>query len=128
MKRSRPNGFVLILVVALIGLAGAGLALLTHGSNSMRFDAERMYSQAARRSLTTSGLAWARHQIKLTGGKPPAGERALATDELEIPGAQLKVSIRAKGAGGFEVRIATSHRRGGRTFRSRATYDLPAQP
>jgi hypothetical protein len=128
MKLSGRRGFVLITVVGLIALAGTALMLLTHASNSMRFDCQRMYSQAVRRNLNASGRAWAQHQIEKTRGQPPVGEKGLATDELAIPAAQLKVSITAKGREGFQVRVATSHRIGRRTSSSKAEYLIPAAP
>lgn len=125
MSGPRRSGFALILAVAMIALAGAALALLAHGANDMRFQAERDCARARTRCLTASGLAWARHQID-TARKTPAAEKTLNTDDLGIPGAELKVSIRAKGPDGFEVRVATAHRLRGRTVRG--TQDFTVRP
>lgn len=126
MTRSRQSGFAMLLAVALIALAGAALALLAHGANDMRFQADRDAADARTRCLTASGLAWAQRRID-AGATPPAAEKALSADGLGIPGAELTVAIRAKG-GAFEVLVATAHRFRGRTVRGKATSTIHPRP
>lgn len=60
----RNNGMVLILVITTIGLAGVVMLFLASASNTMRLQANDVYLQACERNLTSSGLNWARTNIK----------------------------------------------------------------
>src|SRR4030042_510640 len=64
MKKTRQNGFIMILVIVSIALIGAVMFVLADDSNTMLFQSDRAYLRAVERDLVASGLAWARHSVK----------------------------------------------------------------
>ena len=116
MKMSGRKGFVLILVLAVMGLFGSSLILLTAGTNNLRHQADSAYLSACQENLLASGMAWARHQVK-TGGKAlPSGATALDTTNWDSPGAELSIRSRAGEGGGLEIELHAVCKRGARTF------------
>ena len=64
MKRVKQNGFVLVLVIAIISLIGVEMFVLAGSSNIILFQTNDAYLEACEQNLAASGLAWAEKNIK----------------------------------------------------------------
>ncbi len=64
MKKPRQKGFVLILVITAMAVIGLEMYVLTGGANTMLFQSDTAYLKACKRNLVTSGLAWAKQNIR----------------------------------------------------------------
>ncbi len=64
MKKPRQKGFVLILVITAMAIIGLEMYVLAGGANTMLFQSDTAYLKACERNLITSGLAWAKQNIR----------------------------------------------------------------
>jgi hypothetical protein len=108
MKHRMQNGFVLLLVIVAIGLIGAEMFVLTGSSNQILFQSDTAYLQACERNLATSGLAWAKRNIKNTGKETFDRPIELDVSSMNIYGATLSVNIITAEDEEAEVQINTS--------------------
>ena len=108
MKHPRQNGFVLILVVVAIALIGAEMSVLTGSANKILFQSDTAYLQACERNLVTSGLAWAKRNIKNEGKETFDRPIELDVASMSIHGATLSVNIVTQKDEEAEVQINTS--------------------
>ena len=124
MKKTRQNGFILILVIVSIALIGAVMFVLTDDSNTMLFQSDRAYLRAVQRNLVASGLAWARHSVKTqrmeTFNKPVE----LDITNLNSRGSALTVTIDAAADRKPQVQIDASCTRARCTLTSRDKYQI----
>jgi hypothetical protein len=124
MKKTRQNGFILILVIVSIALIGAVMFVLADDSNTMLFQSDRAYLRAVQRNLVASGLAWARHSVKTqrtdTFNKPVE----LDITNLNTRGSALTVTIDAAADRKPQVQIDASCTRARRTLTSRDKYQV----
>jgi hypothetical protein len=63
-NQRRPDGFALVLVITAMAVIGLEMHVLTSGANTMLFQADTAYLEACKRNLVTSGLAWAKRNIR----------------------------------------------------------------
>ena len=95
MKQQRKKirkGFTLYLVIVAIALTGSSLSLLTHISNGMTQQSDRMYLRACYRNLLASGLIWVKHNNTKIAELPSNEPRVLDTTDLQIPDSHINVS------------------------------------
>ena len=124
MEHQRQNGFVLILVVAAIALIGAEMIVLTGSANKILFQSDTAYLQACERNLVTSGLVWAKRNIKNEGKETFDRPIELDVSSMSIHGVTLSVNIVTLKDEEAEVQINTSCTHDRRTLRHNDKYRL----
>jgi hypothetical protein len=124
MKHPQQNGFVLILVVMAIALIGAEMIVLTGSANKILFQSDTAYLQACERNLATSGLAWAKRNIKNEGKETFDRPVELDVSSISIHGATLSVNIVTPKDEEAEVQINTSCSHDRRTLRHNDKYRI----
>jgi hypothetical protein len=124
MKNPQQNGFVLILVVAAMGLIGAMMIVLTGSANKILFQSDTAYLQACQRNLVISGLTWAKRNIKNESKETFNRTIELDVTSMSISGATLSVNIDIPKDQEPEVQINTSCSRVRRTLRHNEKYRI----
>ena len=125
MKKPRQNGFALVLVITAMAVIGLIMYVLTDGSNTMLFQSDTAYLEACKRNLITSGLAWAKRNVR--NNNKETFEKAVELDvskifygsgSRNIRDASLIVTIRGLPTDEApQAQINVSCSRGRRTFR-----------
>ena len=124
MKKPRQKGFALVLVITAMAIIGLEMHVLTSGANTMLFQADTAYLEACKRNLTTSGLAWAKRNIR--NNNKETFEKAVELDvskifygsgSRRIRGSSLIVTISTPTDKAPQAQINVSCSRGRRTFR-----------
>ena len=124
MKKPRQKGFVLILVITAMAIIGLEMYVLTGCANTMLFQSDTAYLQACERNLVTSGLAWAKQQIKSQSKENLDRTIRLDVTETDIRGSTLAVFIRVPTDKEPEVQINASCSRARRTLRHDDKYRI----
>jgi hypothetical protein len=124
MKNPRQNGFILILVVVAIALIAAMMTVLTGSANKILFQSDTAYLQACRRNLVTSGLTWAKRNIKNQSEEMFNRTIELDVTSMSISGATLSVNIDIPKDQEAEVQINTSCSRVRRILRHNEKYRI----
>jgi len=122
MKNPQQNGFVLIIVIAAMGLVGASMIVLTGSANKILFQSDTAYLQACQRNLVTSGLAWTKRNIKNESKETFNRTIELDVTSMSISGATLSVNIGVQKDQEVEVQINTSCSRVRRTLSHNEKY------
>ncbi len=138
MKKPRQKGFVLILVITAMAIIGLEMYVLTGGANTMLFQSDTAYLKACERNLVTSGLAWAKQNIRNKSRE--TFEKTVELDVSKMPsnagfrlkpavggirGSTLIVTIRGLPTGEEpQAQINTRVSRGRRTFRGDGKYKI----
>jgi hypothetical protein len=122
MKKIKQNGFVLVLVIIAIALVGVASYVLAGGTNTILFQSDTAYLQACERNLRTSGLAWAKQNIKNRNQESFNRMIELDTANLGIRDSNLTIFISIARDKQAEVRINTSCSRAGHTFKRDNRY------
>ena len=118
MKKPRQKGFALVLVITAMAIIGLEMHVLTSGANTMLFQADTAYLEACKRNLVTSGLAWAKRNIR--NNNKETFEKAVELDvsKMNIRASSLIVTIRGLPTDKApQAQINVSCSRGRRTFR-----------
>jgi hypothetical protein len=84
MKKPRQKGFALVLVITAMAIIGLEMHVLTSGANTMLFQADTAYLEACKRNLITSGLAWAKRNIR--NNNRDTFEKTVELDVSKMPG------------------------------------------
>jgi type II secretory pathway component PulK len=124
MKNPRQNGFILILVVVAIALIAAMMTVLTSSTNQILFQSDTAYLQACERNLVTSGLAWAKRNIKNESKENFNRTIELEVASMSISGATLNVNIDTPKDREAQVQIITLCSRIRRTLRHDEKYRI----
>jgi type II secretory pathway component PulK len=125
MRTNRTKkGFILLLVVILIALAGIVMSFLTSASNTMLYQANNTYLQACQRNLTASGLAWAKINLQKDSSETPDKMIELDVTEMDIRGSSLTVDVSHPAQTQPQVRIRTSCSRGRKNLTSDMSYSI----
>ncbi|MCH7558582.1 MAG: hypothetical protein IIB56_14145 [Planctomycetes bacterium] len=137
MKKPRQKGFVLILVITAMAIIGLDMYVLTGGANTMLFQSDTAYLKACKRNLITSGLAWAKQNIR--NNSRENFEKTVELDVSKMPsnagfrlkpavggirGSTLIVTISIQTGEEPQVQIKTRVSRGRRTFRGDGKYKI----
>ena len=124
MKKPRQKGFALVLVITAMAIIGLEMHVLTSGANTMLFQADTAYLEACKRNLVTSGLAWAKRNVR--NNNKETFEKAVELDvskifygsgSRRIRDASLIVTISTPTDKAPQAQINVSCSRGRRTFR-----------
>lgn len=125
MKKPRQKGFVLILVITAMAIIGLEMYVLTGGANTMLFQSDTAYLKACERNLVTSGLAWAKQNIRNNSRENFEKTVELDVSKMNIRGSSLIVTIRRLPTGEEpQAQINTRVSRGRRTFRGDGKYKI----
>lgn len=128
MKPTKKRGFVLTLVIVALGLMGVVMAVLTRGTNTMLFHADRAHVRAVERNLTASGLVWARqralHQETAVSAEPVV----LDVRAFNLPQASLAVAFTKVGATAVEVTVESTCAKGRQTSKIQRQYGVALAP
>ncbi|HUU20784.1 MAG TPA: hypothetical protein VMW72_26800 [Sedimentisphaerales bacterium] len=125
MKKPRQKGFALVLVITAMAIIGLEMHVLTSGANTMLFQADTAYLEACKRNLITSGLAWAKRNIR--NNNKETFEKAVELDvsKMNIRASSLIVTIRGLPTDKEpQAQINVSCSRGRRTFRGDDKYKI----
>jgi hypothetical protein len=123
MKKVKHNGFVLILVIALIAVIGLEMFVLADGSNTMLFQSDAAYLQACERNLVASGLAWAKRNIK-DESKIFGKTIELDITNMNIRSSTLSVTISAPADKEKEIQVNVSCSRAKQTRSSTNKFKI----
>jgi hypothetical protein len=124
MKKPRQKGFALVLVITAMAIIGLEMHVLTSGANTMLFQADTAYLEACKRNLVTSGLAWAKRNIR--NNNKETFDKAIeldvskifyGSDSRRIRDASLIVTISIPTDKAPQAQINVSCSRGRRTFK-----------
>ena len=124
MKKTRQNGFVLVLVIVAIAVVGIQMAVLGDIANTMQFQSQNAYLKACERNLLASGLVWARENIRKKSSEISGKTIQLDVSELNIRDSALKVTIRIESDEEAEVQIDTSCSRSRQTLKETGKYRI----
>ncbi len=124
MKKTRQNGFVLVLVIVAIAVVGIQMAVLGDIANTMQFQSQNAYLKASERNLLASGLVWARENIRKKSSEISGKTIQLDVSELNIRDSALKVTIRIESDEEAEVQIDTSCSRSRQTLKETGKYRI----
>jgi hypothetical protein len=105
-KKSRQNGFVMLLVICILALIGEYMIILASDSNILGFQADRAYLAACQQNLTASGLNWTKKNID--SSKTAIGPIELDTSGMGIKNAVLRVKLTTAEKSKSQVEIETS--------------------
>ena len=114
------NGFVMLFVIAILGLIGIYMIILAGESNAIIFQADSAYLEACRQNLTASGLAWAKKNVNAQ-----AGDVSLDTADMNIKKAALNLVLQKKSS---QIEISTSCTRGRQTINTTRKFTLQTRP
>jgi len=117
MKKPRQKGFALVLVITAMAIIGLEMHVLTSGANTMLFQADTAYLEACKRNLITSGLAWAKRNIRNNNRETFDKAVELDVSKMDIRASSLIVTISVPTDKEPQAQINASCSRGRRTFR-----------
>lgn len=124
MKKTRQNGFVLVLVIVAIAVIGIQMAVLGDIANTMQFQSQTAYLKACERNLLASGLVWAKENAREKGSEIIDKTIQLDVSKLNIRDSALDVTINITSDEEAEVQIDTSCSRGRRTLKGTGKYGI----
>ena len=124
MKKPRQKGFVLILVITAMAVIGLEMYVLTGGANTMLFQSDMAYLKACERNLITSGLAWAKQNIRNNSRETFEKTVELDVGKMNIRSSSLIVTISIPTGEEPQAQINARVSRGRRTFRGDGKYKI----
>ena len=124
MKQTRQKGVALVLVIVAMAIIGLEMHVLSSGANTMLFQSDRAYLEACKRNLITSGLAWAKQNIR--NNKKETFEKSVELDvgKLNIKDSTLIVTISVPTKKEPQAQINASCSRSRRTLKSDEKYQI----
>lgn len=124
MKKTRQNGFVLILVITAMAVIGIQMAVLADIANTMQFQSQNAYLKACERNLLASGLVWAKENAREKSGEIFNKTIQLDVSKLNIRDSALEVTINVASDEEAEVQIDTSCSRSRLTLRETGKFRI----
>ena len=124
MKKTRQNGFVLVLVIVAIAVIGIQMSVLGNIANTMQFQSQNAYLKACERNLLASGLVWAKENVREKGSEISGKTIQLDVSGLNIRESALDVTINIASDEAAEVQINTSCSRSRQTLRETGKYRI----
>jgi hypothetical protein len=125
-RKTKPNGFIMLFVVAILALIGMYMIVLVSDANIFLFQADRAYLEACQQNLTASGLNWAKKNVGTL--KTAVGPIELDTSDMRIKNAVLRVKLTAGEKGKSQVEINTSCSKARQRLSSVKKFTLKSQP
>jgi len=124
MKNSRRKGAALVLAITAMAIIGLEMHVLSSGSNIMLFQSDRAYLEACKRNLITSGLAWAKRNIRNNSTETFEKSTELSAGRLNIKDSSLIVTISIPTNKEPQAQINVSCSRSRRTLKSDEKYQI----
>lgn len=124
MKKTRQNGFVLMLVIAAMAVIGAEIFFLSRDSNTVLFQTNEVYLEACEQNLIASGLVWAKQNAGNGNAEFFNKKIELNTGDLDVKNATLSITMGAPVNKEAKVQINTSCQRGRRILRHSGEYRI----
>ncbi|MBN2594058.1 MAG: hypothetical protein JXA81_11165 [Sedimentisphaerales bacterium] len=124
MKKTRQNGFVLILVIVAIVVIGIQMAVLADIANTLQFQSQHAYLKACERNLLASGLVWAKENARKKSSEIFDRTLQLDVSKLNIRDSALAVTANIASDEEAEVQIYTSCSRSRQTLRETGKYRI----
>lgn len=124
LKTKRIKGFILVLVITIIGFVGVVMYFLAGASNSMMFQANEVYLQACERNLISSGLNWARTNIQKNNFQEIDDTIQLDISDMDILNSSLNVIINKPENKNYKVQINSSCSRSRNNFKTSETFTI----
>jgi hypothetical protein len=124
IAKTGRKGFVMILVIIMIALIGVVMFVLTDDANTMIFQSDIAYLEAVERNLVTSGLAWAKENVKDETKEMLSKTVKLDITDMNIRNATLSVVIGTVENDEIELDLSTSCSRGRQTFKHHDKYTI----
>ena len=118
--KTHRGGFVLLVLVMLMGLIGTVMVCLTSNANMLRIDSNNLYLKAGVRNLEASGQAWALLHVQEAGKEPL--EKTLDVESLTVPGGSLKVFMSQIDETKQRVVLETTYQRGQKLISDENSY------
>jgi len=124
MKKIRQKGAALVLAITAMAIIGLEMHVLASGANTMLFQSDRAYLEACKRNLITSGLAWAKQNIK--NNKTENFEKSVELDvgSLNMKDSSLIVTISTPTGEEPQAQINVSCSRSRQTLKSDEKYKI----
>ena len=92
LKTQNSKGFVLLLLFTVIILLGVVMVLLSTASNTMMFQANKVYLQACERNLIFSGMNWAQLNIQKDNSQIINNTIELDVNDMNILRSSLNIN------------------------------------
>ena len=124
MRRPRTKGYVMILALLILSLAGMAVIILNLGTISILYESNRAYYEACSRNLAASGYAWAQRAAGIKGEDWPEGVTGIDVDSMKIPQGGMSVRAVEPNEPGLIVEIDTLCGPGTMTLRRHYTYRI----
>ncbi len=124
MKNTRRKGAALVLAITAMAIIGLEMHVLSSGSNIMLYQSDRAYLEACKRNLITSGLAWAKRNIRNNSTETFEKSTELDVSKLNISDSSLIVTINMLTYEEPQAQINVSCSSKRRTIRSDKKYQI----
>jgi hypothetical protein len=124
MKKTKQNGFVLIIVIVAIAVIGVQMSVLADIANTMQIQSQNAYLKACERNLQASGLVWAKENVREKGSEIFDKTIQLDVSKLNIRESALDVTINIASDKKAEVQIETSCSRSRQILRETGRYRI----
>ena len=124
MRPCRSKGFIMILAILILSLAGMTVILVNLGTISIFYESKRAYYEACSRNLTASGYAWAQQAAGVQGEDLPEDVISIDVDSMKIPQGGLSVGVVDPNKPGLTIEITTICGQGTMMLRRSDTYQI----
>jgi len=124
MKHKRQKGAALVLAIVAMAIIGLDMHVLSSGTNTMLYQADRAYLEACKRNLIMSGLNWAKLNTKNNNSEIFEKSVKLDVKNLNIRDSKLIVTISIPTNEEPQAQINVSCSRSRRTLRSNEKYQI----
>ena len=124
MRRCRSKGYILILAILIVSLAGMTVIILNLSVMSILYESKRAYYEACSRNLAASGYAWARQAAEVQSEDFPEGLIRIDIDSMKIPQGSLSVEDVESDESGLTIEITTVCGQGTMMLRRSHTYQI----
>jgi hypothetical protein len=122
IRKTRQNGFVMLIVIAALSLIGFEMFILARSSNTVVFQTNSAYVESCEQNLVASGLAWAKMNIESENQTSLNKTIELSLAGMNIQRAALSVFVQRAENKPAEVQITSSCSRGRQTLRHKKKY------
>lgn len=124
MKNKKQKGVALVLAIIAMSIIGIEMHVLSRGANTMLILSDRVYLEACKRNLVTSGLAWAKQNIQNDNTDNFEKSIELDVTNLNIKNSSLAVTITIPTNEEPQAKIDVSCSRNRRTLESDKIYKI----
>jgi hypothetical protein len=121
-RKEKTDGFVLVILLAIITLIAVDMYILTSGSNTLLFQTNDAYLRACQQNLIASGLAWVQQNVKHPRREGFGKPLSLDITDMNISRAALSVTVNTPVNGQADVRVDSSVSRNRQRFSSKQKY------